>query len=59
MEHVFTQMVVSMKALRQRCIGMARNAACITLTNLVYNMIRFEQFKRMKLQYAARVMPQY
>jgi IS5 family transposase len=52
-EHVFAQMVVSMKALRQRCIGMVRNAACITLTNLVYNLLRFEQIKRLKLEYAA------
>jgi IS5 family transposase len=46
-EHVFAQMVTSMKALRQRCIGMKRNAACIMLTNLSYNLLRFEQIKRL------------
>ena len=52
-EHVFAQMSGSMKALYQRCIGMARNAACLTLTNLVYNMLRFEQIKRLKLNVPA------
>ena len=48
-EHVFAQMRGSMKALYQRCIGMARNTACLKLTNLVYNLLRFEQIKRLKL----------
>lgn len=52
-EHVFAQMSGSMKALYQRCIGMERNAACLTLTNLVYNMLRFEQIMRLKLDTAA------
>jgi IS5 family transposase len=52
-EHVFAQMSGSMKALYQRCIGMRRNAACLMLTNLVYNMLRFEQIKRLKLNAAA------
>lgn len=52
-EHVFAQMSGSMKALYQRCIGLKRNAACLTLTNLVYNMLRFEQIKRLKLNAAA------
>lgn len=52
-EHVFAQMSGSMKALYQRCIGMARNAACLVLTNLVYNMLRFEQIKRLKLNVPA------
>lgn len=52
-EHVFAQMSGSMKALYQRCIGLRRNAACLMLTNLVYNMLRFEQIKRLKLQAAA------
>lgn len=52
-EHVFAQMSGSMKALYQRCIGMARNAACLTLANLVYNMLRFEQIKRLNLNAAA------
>ena len=49
MEHVFAQMSGSMKALYQRCIGMERNAAGLMLTNLVYNMLRFEQIKRLRL----------
>jgi hypothetical protein len=52
-EHVFAQMSGSMKALYQRCIGMKRNAACLLLTNLVYNMLRFEQIVRLKLNAAA------
>ena len=52
-EHVFAQMSGSMKALYQRCIGLRRNAACLVLTNLVYNMLRFEQIKRLKLNAAA------
>jgi transposase, IS5 family len=52
-EHVFAQMSGSMKALYQRYIGMPRNAACLVLTNLVYNMLRFEQIKRLKLDVTA------
>jgi IS5 family transposase len=52
-EHVFAQMSGSMKALYQRYIGMVRNAACLTMTNLVYNMLRFEQIKRLNLDTAA------
>lgn len=50
-EHVFAQMVGSMKALYNRCIGFERNEACIQLTNLVYNMMRFEQIVRLKLSH--------
>jgi len=46
-EHVFAQMTMSMKALQQRCIGLKRNAACIMLSNLSYNLLRFEQIKRL------------
>ena len=49
-EHVFAQMTGSMRALRQRCIGLARNDACIQLTNVVYNMLRFEQIKRLRIR---------
>lgn len=49
-EHVFAQMRGSMKALYQRCIGMARNEACLKLTNLVYNLLRFEQIKRLQIK---------
>jgi transposase, IS5 family len=48
-EHVFAQMSGSMKALFQRCIGQERNAAGLILTNLVYNMLRFEQIQRLNL----------
>jgi IS5 family transposase len=52
-EHVFGQMSGSMKALYQRFIGIARNAACLMLTNLVYNLMRFEQIKRCQLSTTA------
>ena len=42
-----------MKALYQRCIGRKRNAACLTLTNLVCNILRSEQIKRLNLKTAA------
>ena len=48
-EHVFAQMSGSKKALYQRCIGLKRNAAGLTLTNLAYNKLRFEQIQRPKL----------
>jgi len=55
-EHVFAQMTGSMKALRQRCIGFDRNDALIKLTNLVYNMLRFEQIKRLDIHYTRPLM---
>ena len=48
-EHVFAQMTGSMKALYQRCIGFERNKSGLILANLVYNLLRFEQIKRLKL----------
>ena len=54
-EHVFAQMTGSMRALRQRCVGLARNDACIQLTNLVYNLLRFEQIKRLGIRYTKPV----
>jgi len=48
-EHVFGHMTVSMNALYQRCIGFVRNEGGIKLTNLVYNMARFEQIHRLGL----------
>lgn len=48
-EHIFAFMTGSMRALFQRCIGLARNRACILLANLVYNMARTEQIIRLKL----------
>jgi hypothetical protein len=44
-----------MRALRQRCIGFERNDALIKLTNLVYNMLRFEQIKRLNISYSLPV----
>ena len=52
-EHVFAQMTGSMKALYQRCIGLERNAGCLKLTNLVYNLLRFEQIMRLQLNLTA------
>ena len=49
-EHVFATMVMSMRAAWNRCVGRARNAAAIALTNLVYNMVRFEQIERLGLK---------
>ena len=51
--HVFAQMRGSMRALWQRGIGLARNAAGIVLTNLVYNMMRFAQIVRLRIVYPA------
>jgi transposase, IS5 family len=48
-EHIFAFMTGSMRALFQRCIGLARNRACILLANLVYNMARTEQIIRLQL----------
>lgn len=55
-EHVFAQMTGTMRALRQRCIGFERNDAGIKLTNLVYNMLRFEQIKRLNIRYSLPAM---
>lgn len=49
-EHVFGTMCMSMKRAWNRCIGMVRNRGTIALTNLVYNMIRFEQIQRLDLK---------
>jgi IS5 family transposase len=52
-EHVFGQMTGSMKALYQRCIGFERNKSGLILANLVYNLLRFEQIKRLNLNSVA------
>lgn len=41
-EHVFGQMTVSFHGLTLRCTGMSRAAFNIALTNLAYNMRRYE-----------------
>lgn len=52
-EHVFGHMRGSMKALYQRYIGLQRNEATLKMTNLVYNMMRFEQIQRLNLGVSA------
>lgn len=49
-EHVFATMRMCMRRGWNRCIGLARNRAAIALTNLVYNMVRFEQIERLGLK---------
>lgn len=49
-EHVFATMRMSMRAAWNRCIGMTRNRAAISMTNLVYNMVRYEQIERLGLR---------
>jgi IS5 family transposase len=49
-EHVFGTIKLSLRARWNRCIGQVRNAAVITLTNLVYNLVRFEQLERLELR---------
>jgi IS5 family transposase len=48
-EHVFAFMTSSMNGLFQRAIGLTRNAWGIALTNLVYNLCRYEQILRLKI----------
>jgi transposase, IS5 family len=48
-EHPFAFMTISMGGLVQRCIGLVRNRWGIALTNLVYNLCRYEQIIRLKL----------
>ena len=49
-EHVFATMRMCMRSAWNRCIGMGRNRAMIAMTNLVYNMVRFEQIERLGLK---------
>lgn len=49
-EHVFGAIKLCLRAGWNRCIGQVRNAAAITLTNLVYNLVRFEQIQRLELR---------
>lgn len=46
-EHVFGYMTNSMGGMFLRCIGMKRATAMIGLTNLIYNMARYEQLIRL------------
>ena len=49
-EHVFATMRMCMRRAWNRCIGLSRNRATISMTNLVYNMVRFEQIERLGLK---------
>jgi IS5 family transposase len=49
-EHVFAAMRMILKSAWNRCIGMTRNRTAIGLTNLVYNMVRYEQIERLGLR---------
>jgi len=49
-EHVFATMRMSLRSAWNRCIGSARNRAMIGMTNLVYNLVRFEQIERLGLK---------
>ena len=51
-EHVFAVMSGQAGRIFQRYIGQARNAGAIILLNLVYNLQRYEQICRLKLQIA-------
>ena len=46
-EHVFGYMEESLHGMSSRVVGFARNAAFNTLTNLVYNLCRYEQVMRL------------
>ena len=49
-EHVFATRRMSMRKTWNRCVGLTRNRAAIALTNLVYNMVRYEQIERLGLK---------
>ncbi len=44
-KHVFGYCEQSLRGMYSRAVGFARNAARNTLTNLVYNVCRYEQVK--------------
>lgn len=48
-EHVFGFIETSMKGSTCGAIGIARTKTNVTLTNLLYNICRFEQIKRLRL----------
>lgn len=51
-EHVFALMSGTAGRIFQRYIGLARNAGAIVLTNLIYNLRRYEQIRRLKIKVA-------
>lgn len=48
-EHVFGFMEQSMHGMYSRAVGFIRNMAQIIFTSLVYNMLRYEQIKRLSI----------
>ena len=48
-EHLFGYLSQSMKGFYLHALGRRRNAAAIGLTNLIYNLARYEQIIRLKL----------
>lgn len=46
----FGTIKMSLRARWHRCIGQGRKAAAITLPNLGYNLVRFEQIERLQLR---------
>ena len=46
-EHVFGYMEECLHGMSSRVVGFARNAAYNTLTNMVYNLCRYEQVMRL------------
>jgi len=49
-EHPFALMSGQAGRIFQRYVGLARNAAAIVMLNLVYNLQRYEQIRRLKLE---------
>lgn len=49
-EHVFALMSGTAGRIFQRYVGQARNAGAIVLTNLIYNLRRYEQIRRLKIK---------
>lgn len=47
-EHPFAQMKCCMKNGMQRYIGKVRNVASLLLTNIVYNIVRYEQLEQIR-----------
>ena len=50
MEHVFAAMRMILKSAWNRGIGRTRNRTAIGLTNLVYNLARYEPIERLGLR---------
>ena len=49
-EHVFATMRMGLRSAWNRGLGLRRNRTAIALTNLIYNMVRFEQIERLGLK---------